>query len=206
MNTRTKKYIYIVVAISLLAFLYVLKNTSYFVRSLAFIASFLVFFIIDTLLKLHFSNRHYIIFLIIATTGILFSPLYTIYSWYDKSLHIITPILFCILIFYLINKLKNIPLSIKIFLVVSVVVALLAFWEVIEFAIEETLGYPMQGVYIRDISPIPSLKLVMDKNDDTMVDLIFGVLGTISFAIAKTIGFYYNNLNNKNIEKNKKKK
>ncbi len=197
MKPKTKRNLYVGLAVVVLASLWILKNTNYFFRALNFTITFLVFFLIDSLFKLKFRNRHYIILIIIITTGILLNPLYEVYPVYDKILHFITPILFCIVIFYLVNKLKEIPISTKIFLTLSIVISLLAVWEIIEFAIEELLGFRMQGVYIKDMSLIPELKLVMGKHNDTMMDLIMGTLGTIAFSIWKTIEYYLNKLKNK---------
>ena len=52
---------------------------------------------------------------------------------------------------------------------------------------------------LRDITGLEKYKLVIDKNDDTMIDLILGTAGTIIFVIGKTITNLFN-------KKSKKKK
>ena len=48
---------------------------------------------------------------------------------------------------------------------------------------------------------------IMDRNDDTMIDLMLGTAGSIIFVLAKTGIFYYKKFNKtKKIKKIKKKK
>ncbi len=202
MKPRTKKYLYIATALFLLALLYALKNTSYFARASSFIAAFVAFFVIDTLFKLRFRNRHYIMFIFIATTGILFSPLYYIYPNYDKILHLISPFLFCVLMFYLVSKIQGISLPIKLFLTLSIVVSLLAFWEIFEFSLDKFYNMQLQGVWVRDVTGMGKLNMIMDRNDDTMVDMIMGIIGSLAFTAGQTAGYYIKKLKNKINNKN----
>lgn len=197
MNPRTKKYIYIAISLLLLAVLYALKNTSYFARASSFIASFVAFFIIDALFNLRFRNRHYLIFIFIATTGILFSPLYWIYPSYDKVLHFISPLLICILVYYLVYKIQEINFSTKLFLTVSIVVSLIAFWEVFEFFLDKAYNLNMQGVWIRDVTGMEKISMIMDRNDDTMVDMILGIAGSVVFASGKAVANIIKKIKNK---------
>ncbi len=194
---HTKHVLYMAAGVFIILFLYALKNTSYFFRASAFIVSFVVFFLADTFFKLKFRNRHYLILIFIATTGILFSPLYLIYSNYDKVLHLLSPILFSILIFYLVSKINGISFFTKLVLTFSVTVCCLAMWELIEFSLDYLYNFKLQGVWLRDVTGMEKISLVMDRNDDTMADLLLGVVGSLIFAIGKTIGDYYNKFKNK---------
>jgi len=202
MKPRTKKYLYVATALFFLALLYALKNTNYFVRAADFIAAFVAFFIIDSLFKLRFRNRHYIIFIFIATTGILFSPLYYWYPNYDKILHLVCPFLICVLIFYLVNRIQGISLPVKLYLVLSIVVSLLAFWELLEFFLDKFYNMQMQGVFVRDVTGMEKYKMIMDRNDDTMIDMLMGTIGSIVFASGQTAGHYIKKLRNKIKNKN----
>jgi len=197
MKPGVKKYFYIVAALFVLVLLYALKNTSYFVMAADFIAAFVVFFLIDTLFKLRFRNRHYIIFIFIATTGILFSPLYYLYANYDKVLHLASPFLICILIFYLVNRIQGIGLPIKLYLTVSIVVSLLAFWELFEFFLDKVYNMQMQGVFVRDVTGMEKYNMIMDRNDDTMIDMLMGTMGSVVFAAGQTAGHFFKKLKNK---------
>jgi len=199
MKLRSKHLTYIGIAIVVFVILYALKNTAYFVRASAFVSSLAVFWIVDTLLDLKFRVRHYVLLVFIATTGILLSPFYYLYPGYDKVLHFFNPILFSILIFYLVNKIKGISFSKKLFLTFSITVSFLALFELIEFFLDKMYDLNLQGVYIWEVSETAAAKvrLIMDRNDDTMIDLALGVLGTVLFSIGKTIEIYYKKLNKK---------
>jgi len=107
LKAHTKRKLYIAIGIFLFILLYALKNTSYFTRSFGFVFVILLFFIGDYFFKFGFKNYHYAILVSIAALGILFSPLYFIYPNYDKTLHIISPVLVCILIFFFSKQNKN---------------------------------------------------------------------------------------------------
>ncbi len=197
MKVRSKRLFYVAVGVLVVAVLYALKNTSYFARSASFVAAFVVFWIADTLLNLKFRNRHYLIIIFISATGLLFSPLYSLYTYYDKTLHFFNPILFCVLIYYLVNRIKGISLPMKLFLTFSITVCFLSLWELTEFFLDNFYDAKMQGVWLRDITGASKIQLIMDRNDDTMIDLLLGVLGTIVFSFGKLVGFYFGGLKNK---------
>ena len=190
LKLHTRHIIYIAIGIFVLSILYALKNTSYFVRVSGFIFSILLFFLFDSFFHMGFNKDHYIIFILISATGILLSPLYYLSQYYDKVLHIVSPFLICILVFFLVNKLKT-KFSIKLFIAVMITISLLALFEIGEFTLDKLFDWKLQGVYIRDISGVEKLNIIMDKNDDTMIDLILGTISSLLFAITKTVIFNY---------------
>lgn len=187
---HTKHIIYIIIGIIVLFILYALKNTGYFVRFTGFFVSFFLFFLFDSFFKMDFKRHHYFIFTLISAAGILLSPLYYLSADYDKVLHLVSPALMCILIFFMINKL-NTKFSIKVVLTIFCMITILALFEIGEFGFDKLFDWKLQGVYLRDYSGVEKLNLVMDKNDDTMADLILGVIGSLIFAASKTSIFYY---------------
>jgi len=192
-DEHKKRVILISIGVILLLLLYALKNTSYFARAATFIFSIALFYFTDTLFKLDFKMQHYILVIIIATTGILLSPLYFLYSGYDKILHFVSPLLMSFLVFFLVNKTKA-KFSTKLLITFSVVVMLITMFEIIEYAVDQFFNFQLQGVFERDYSGLAKLNIIMNKNDDTMMDLILGSIGTIFFAGGKTLEFYYKKL------------
>ncbi|MDP3027277.1 MAG: hypothetical protein Q8N63_06210 [Nanoarchaeota archaeon] len=190
LKIHTRHVIYITAGVLILSILYALKNTSYFVRASGFIFSALLFFLFDYFFGLGFKKHHYFIFIFISATGILLSPLYFISSNYDKALHLIFPFLLCILIFFMANKL-NTKFSIKLLIATMIVISLLALFEIGEYSLDKLFDWKLQGVYLRDYSGVEKLKIIMDKNDDTMIDLILGTISSLFFAITKTGIFHY---------------
>jgi hypothetical protein len=190
MKVHSKKVVYIVVGIIILLLLYALKNTSYFTRTAGFIFAILLFFIGNEFFKFNFKLHHHLILIAIAAFGILFSPLYFMYPSYDKILHFLSPILVSILIFYLVNKL-DISFSKKLLITISLVISAITLFEVVEFTLDKLFDLKLQGVFIRDMTGVAKLNIIMDPIDDTMIDLILGIIGALVFAGSKTIIFAY---------------
>jgi len=188
-QNHKKRVIYISTGVVILLGLYLLKNTNYFLRISTFIFSIVLFYFTDVFFNLKFKNKHYLILGIISAAGILFSPLYFISSSYDKILHLISPFLISILIFFLIDT-TNLKFSTKLLITFSIVVMFLSLFEIIEFALDQFFDLKLQGVFLRDISGIAKLNLVMGKHDDTMIDLILGTIGAIAFGGYKTLMFH----------------
>jgi len=192
-DEHKKRVILISIGVILLILLYALKNTSYFTRVATFIFSIALFYFTDNFFKLDFKMRHYILVTIIATTGILLSPLYFLYSGYDKILHFVSPLLMSFLVFFLVNKTK-VKFSTKLLITFSVVVMLITMFEIIEYAVDQFFNFQLQGVFKRDYSGLVKLNIIMNKNDDTMMDLILGSIGTLFFAGGRIIESYYKKL------------
>jgi len=196
LSEHKKKIIYIIVGVIILLILYALKNTSYFTRSATFIFAVALSYFADVFFKLDFKMRHYIIIIIIATTGILLSPLYFLYPGYDKILHFVNPFLLGFIVYFLADRSK-LKFSTKLLMTFSVVVMFLTLFEMVEFGVDRFFDLKLQGVYT-----INKLNILMNRNDDTMMDLILGALGILIFTGYKTLEINYKKL----IKRDKKKK
>ena len=188
---KTKRRLIIGISIILLLLLYAFKNYLFLAKVAGIIFGLWLFYFIDHAFHAHFHIRHYFYILAILILGILFSPFYWIYPNYDKILHLIMPILGSIMVFFLVDKLK-IEFKWKLLLTFTTLIALLTVLEVGEFAMDKLWDIKAQGVYIRDISGLEKYNLVMDRNDDTMTDIILGMFGSTIFSIVKLGTYYYN--------------
>lgn len=188
-KTHKARIIYITIGIIIFGVLYALKNVGYSLRLATFLFSILLFYIIDLWLALDFKIRHYIVFITVAVTGIIFSPFYFMFSNYDKALHLIAPFFLSSLIFFLIDKVK-IKFSTKIFLTFAIMIAALSIFEMGEYFLDQLFDLKLQGVYLRGMSGVAKLDIILDKNDDTMIDMILGTIGALLFVLARTIIFY----------------
>ncbi len=186
MSHSKKRIIYLLIGIVILAILYGLKNTSYFIRASTFLFSILIFYFSNLIFKFNFKTYHYFIFILISALGILFSPLYSISPNYDKILHLISPILLSILIFYLVDRAK-VDFSTKLLITFSIILMSLTLFEIGEFLLDKFFDLKLQGVFIRDYSGISKLKIIIDRNDDTMIDLISGTIGALIFTGYKSL-------------------
>ncbi|MDD5192750.1 MAG: hypothetical protein PHH54_06555 [Candidatus Nanoarchaeia archaeon] len=90
----------------------------------------------------------------------------------------------------MVNKL-NTKFSIKLFITVMIITSFLALFEIGEYGLDRLFDWKLQGVYLRDYSGVEKLNIIMDKNDDTMIDLILGTIGSLFFVITKTGIFHY---------------
>ncbi len=69
-------------------------------------------------------------------------------------------------------------------------VAALTVFEMGEYLLDQLFDFKLQGVYARGISGVAKFNIVLDKNDDTMIDMILGTVGALIFVLARTIIFY----------------
>jgi len=187
MEPRKKRWLIIGIAVGVLLVLYFLKNSSMFVRVAGFVTGLVIFYVLDIFFKINFKYRHYIYVTLILAFGILLAPFYFLSENYDKIMHFVAPILAGSLIFYMINN-KRLNLQWKLLITFMFVVSFLAIHEMGEYLIDLLWDFKLQGVYIRDISGVEKLHLVMPKNDDTMIDMLLGTAGALVFVAGKIIG------------------
>ena len=190
MEYKNKRRLIIGVSLILLIVLYMFKNMSVLIRVTSVILGLGIFYFLDHAFKLKFKFRHYIYISLILFLGILFSPIYFISSSYDKVLHLLMPILGSIMIFFVVDKLK-IKFKWKLLITFTSIFAILGLLEIGGYFLDLLWDFKLQGVYIRDISGLEKLNLVQDKIDDTMMDMLLGLAGSLVFTIGKTICYFY---------------
>ena len=170
---KSKRRLVFGISLLILIVLYALKNTSFLVRGFSAISVLLVFYLADHLFTIHFRLRHYFYILFIAIAGFMLSPLYFIYPNYDKILHFVQPLMFSSVVFYMVSKL-DLKLKWKLITTFFIVTSCLALFEIGEYVLDLAFDFKLQGVYLWDIKGINKFQLLMDRIDDTMVDLIIG--------------------------------
>jgi len=99
--------------------------------------------------------------------------------------------------YYLISKIQGITLPVRLFLTISIVVALISFWELFEFFLDKFYDLKMQGVWVRDVTGMGKINMVMDRNDDTMIDMLMGAIGSVVFAAGQTAAHFFKKIKNK---------
>ncbi|MAH03607.1 hypothetical protein CMI39_02360 [Candidatus Pacearchaeota archaeon] len=186
MEYKIKRRFILGISLLLFALLYFFKNTSSLLRIFATLAGLVSFYIFDHYFNINFELKHYLYILIIAFFGILLSPLYFISENYDKILHLVIPILTGGIVFFLVNK-QNLTLKWKLVTTLLFTISILTIFEVIEFSLDKLWDLKLQGIYIRDITGLEKFNIIMDKNDDTMIDLIIGILGSLIFTFYNII-------------------
>lgn len=187
-------WIYSLVVILFLYILYYFRNSDHFMGAIAFVLSIGFFFAADNFFKLNFKRHHYIILVLMAMVGLLLSPFYLIFPYYDKVLHFVNPFLACFLIFYLVDK-RDLKFSEKIFFTFTILICLITFAEIAEFTLDSFFDLKLQGVFAGDLKGVlkqigeGELIILQGKNTDTMIDMIMGVLGSLLFISIKLVSF-----------------
>ena len=190
MKYENKRLLIIGISLFLLLVFYLFKNLSESIRVFGFIFGLSIFYLFDHMFKIDFKLRHYYYVIIILAGGILLSPLYFLSTNYDKILHFTMPIFACFLIFYIVDK-QRLSIQWKLLITFMFVISFLAFHEIGEYLLDQLWDLKLQGIFLRDISGSEKLNLIMSQIDDTMIDLILGVLGALLFVLGKTgIHFY----------------
>lgn len=95
-----------------------------------------------------------------------------------------------IMCFYVVDRLK-IDFKWKLLLVFTVMMSLIGLLEIGEYLLDVLFDLKLQGVFIRDISGLEKLNPVQSRIDDTMIDMILGVIGSGLFSLGKTITHFY---------------
>jgi hypothetical protein len=187
---RRKRYLIFAFTIIVLIALYLFKDSNVWLRFISAIAFLALFYTIDHYFDIRFNWTHYTFIIIIAVGSLLLSPLYFIYPQYDKIQHFVQPIFIASMIFYMIDKLK-IEIKWKIVFTFFVVIGILALFEMAEYALDLLFDWKLQGVYLRDSAGLEKFNLLMNPLDDTIIDLLFGVLGAFFYGIYITIYLKY---------------
>jgi len=190
MDYKTKRRLIIGIAIFFLFILYLFKNYSLLTRFAGLITGLVIFYMFDHLFRIDFKPRHYIYMVLILLFGILLSPLYFLSENYDKTLHLLSPILGSCLLFYIVDR-QKISFQWKVLITFMFILSFLTIHEIGEYLLDSLWDLKLQGVYIRDISGLNKFDLVMPKNDDTMIDLIVGTIGSLIFTAGKTSTYFY---------------
>lgn len=107
----------------------------------------------------------------------MLSPLYFLFGWYDKVLHLIQPMFLASIVLYIVTPL-NISSRWKFLFTFFVVVGGLGLFEVGEYLIDVAFDSKLQGVF--RLTGV-GLVLVQGRIDDTIVDLLFGVVSTLVY-------------------------
>ena len=185
-----RRWIYHFMVLSLLVlfiFVDIFKNTRLFlVLMILSLVSVFAFYIGDHWFDLKFTFSHYMILFIIVFFGLVILPVENQFLYYDKILHFIFPILISFLIYYVVDKNLNITPKQKILVTFAALICFLTVFEFIEYTGDVILDMKAQGVYAYDPATLQKI-LVLDRNDDTMLDLILGAMGGMVFFLIKSV-------------------
>ncbi|MBU3912980.1 MAG: hypothetical protein KKE50_02695 [Nanoarchaeota archaeon] len=150
-----------------------------------YLAAFLV---IDKVFKIHFKLAHYLLLIFMVIMGVTIGGFaYFLYPQYDKILHATLPFFGAIILFYALNK-TALSFKMKLFLTFTTVMTFLTLQEIGEYLLDVFLNLKLQGVYLtQKVRGLEVLTEYLDKNDDTMIDLLLGLISCMVFTLYKII-------------------
>ena len=182
---RTKAII--VTAISFFVLIFFLAFRQFFspLSSISTIVLLFAFYFIDRHFKIDFKIYHYVFIIIIFVSSLFLSSFYFIFTSYDKIQHLVQPILFSSIVFYMVSKLK-LSLKLKLTFTFFIVLGVLGLFEVGEYLGDVLFDMKLQGVFLRDATG-QKLELVQNRIDDTMIDFLYGMIGSILYIVSTYI-------------------
>ena len=100
------------------------------------------------------------------------------------------PVLMSVMTFFMVNKLplKN---KWKIWYTFAVVVAILGVFELVEYSLDTFFDFKLQGVFLRDSSGLDKFQIIQEPHEDTMIDLLLGVIGSTGYIIYKSLSLKF---------------
>ena len=166
----------------LLLMIYFFKNASFILRAVSTAGLLIFFYVLDHSFDIRFRGKHYLFILVIAIFTLLLSPFYHLYPHYDKVQHFFLPLLISSIIFYMVSHLR-IELKWKLTFTFFITIGILGLFELGEYALDYFFDLKLQGVYLRDLQGLEKFNLIVDRIDDTMIDLFLGILGSSLYAL-----------------------
>ncbi len=139
--------------------------------------SFLTSFTLGIFLKNRGIDEKYMILINIGLILGILGEIWFYYHgviYYDKFLHFTIGMIITIIVYY--DYFKNLKVS-KLH-VFFTVLGMLAGWEIFEYIMKISFNFPMMGVLSNGV-------MIQSPLDDTMYDLVFGALGSLSYLLFK---------------------
>jgi hypothetical protein len=154
------------------------------------------FYWADHRFNLNYKYWHYIIMILLFSSGMALNPLFFVFPVYDKVLHFIDSVFWCILIFVPVNRIlfastykPRAVLFMKILFTISLFLSFMMLHEIIEYSGDKLYDLRLQGVYVSSSADLGKVGMreVQTPWDDTMQDEMLDIVGAISFGAA----YYY---------------
>lgn len=171
------------------------NNIVYVLKDISVILSISALYIIQKLFKIEINdniNFIYILFIFLAHFLGVIVDLYGKIYWYDKFVHFLSGIVSSLGAIYLLVKLKaNKNILFNILFIISFTMLIASCWEIFEYTSSKLFGLDPQKVLTTGIN-------------DTMMDIVVALLGSLLVSISYYFEHKYNNNNLliKNFEKN----
>ena len=185
MDYKQKARLIFGIILIFLAFFYFLSRYNVLFLVAGSIFSVIIFYLADYFMGWEFNIWHYLAFFIMVIQGVLLMPLYFMGTSIDKYQHFIFPILTCFLIYHIIRKM-DLSRNDKLWITLTILISTITLFEIYEYLADYFWNVKFQGVYAGSWVE-QRFELIMPRIDDTMVDLMIGIAGGITFVIGKIL-------------------
>lgn len=192
----TRRRAIITLSIFLILLLYLTRSFSILIPFSITIIALLLFYYIDASFKFNFPERFYIYIFLIFVFGTIIGADFTNFGFYyrldfyDKILHFVGPFLLTAIMFFIINRL-DITFKWKALISFGLIFGILGLFEIGEYLSDQFFGTLLQGVYTFDLVERIKLEAVLTPIDDTMQDLIYGLLGNALYVGYRSLMLFF---------------
>lgn len=152
------------------------------------------FYLADKSFNLNFKKRHYFYVYFTSIAGITMSFLYFTFPYYDKVQHFFFPMMYASIIYFTISKKLNLNLFWKLSFTFFIIIGSLSMFELLEYFLDFLFDWKLQGVFLENTLFPGGYETILNRIDDTMIDIALGILGTLTYILSVLF-----------IEKNKRK-
>jgi len=142
------------------------------------------FHLADRSFNINFKKRHYFYVYFMSITGISLSVLYYKLPYYDKVEHFFFPMMFASIVFYLLTKKVKLTKFWKLSFVFFIIVGSISLFELLEYFLDFLFNWKLQGVFIENPIFIGGYEEILNRIDDTMIDIAIGVIGTLVYVFS----------------------
>ena len=168
------RYLGILISISLISLQYINIINLVSIISLALIV--FCFKLADTSFDIHFNRRHYFFIIFMSVFAAFFSFLYFRVLYVDKFQHLFFPMMIGSVIYHMVKKLR-LPVKYSLTFTFFIVIGISGIFEVIEYFLDFIFDWKLQGVYFLNNESQGGYQLILNKIDDTMIDIGLAIIG-----------------------------
>ena len=163
------------------------------VSLIGLIIAIFMFHLANKMFDLNLRKRDYFFMYLMSITGIVLSFLYFKLPNYDKIEHLFFPMMFASITYHIISRKLSIPFKWKLFFTFFIIIGFLSIFELVEYFLDYLFNWRLQGVFIEEVPG--NYKEILARIDDTMLDILIGMVGTLVYMVSLLLLKRINNTN-----------
>ncbi|MEM3091474.1 MAG: hypothetical protein QXD05_02340 [Candidatus Pacearchaeota archaeon] len=111
-----------------------------------------------------------------------FLGLFYVFPYYDKIIHLLSPLLACTFFYFIFDK-RFKDKKLLIIFSVTLLLSFELFFELVEYFFDKNFNTILQGVHQSGVKKFGGYEVVLSRFDDTIYDMFLNLVGSIIFAI-----------------------